>query len=299
MGTTQVDRPTRVDGYVDVEAVDRWTDEFPYPVQPDLVRAFAAATNDLDDPRHAEGTVAPPLFAVVASRLAVVAALSAAMPRGNPPRIQRLHGEHDLRLARPIVAGDLLWSRAALVGVQGRLSGVSLLFRIVTRGDDGSPVNEQDMLTYVPGLVLDAARGEERLSFRPAGDATARSPDATVELRTDPDQTFRYAPISGDLSRFHLDESYARSVGAPGIVLQGLCTMAFIARAVAAGCADRDATRLRRLGLRFSAPVRPGDTIATRLWSVGEERGVRVHALECLGPSGQQIARYGRAEVEA
>ena len=55
MGMTQMDRPTRVDEYVDVETVDRWTDEFPYPVQPDLVRAFAAATNDLDDPRHGQG----------------------------------------------------------------------------------------------------------------------------------------------------------------------------------------------------------------------------------------------------
>ena len=59
-----------------------------------------------------------------------------------------------------------------------------------------------------------------------------REPEAEVAQTYDADQTFRYAEASGDPMQIHLDEDFAKSVGLPGIIIHGLCTMAFTSVAV-------------------------------------------------------------------
>ena len=52
--------------------------------------------------------------------------------------------------------------------------------------------------------------------------------------------------------QIHLDDEFAKSVGLPGIIIHGLCTMAFTSvAAIEHGCPD-DPTRLRRLAVRFA-----------------------------------------------
>ena len=72
-----------------------------------------------------------------------------------------------------------------------------------------------------------------------AGRAWARKPPHPRSFRcaiatrcrrrqqVDTDQTFRYAEASGDPMPIHLDDEFAKSVGLPGIIIHGLCTMAF------------------------------------------------------------------------
>ncbi len=81
---------------------------------------------------------------------------------------------------------------------------------------------------------------------------------AEVTYRFDDDQTFRYAEASGDPVRIHLDDAAARAVGLPGIIIHGLCTMAFCGRAVIESVGGGDPTRLARLAVKFSRPVLPG-----------------------------------------
>ncbi len=283
--------------YIDRSALDRWTEEFPYQVQAEHIKAYAAATNDLRDPRHARGEIAPPLFAVVANRAAVVRVLELAMPRGNPPGIQRLHGEQDMFLQRPILPNTVLWSKGVLIGVHVRRSGTALVFRTATREDNGMLMNEQYMTSFVPRLVDGRNVGLEAPNFRLSDDLISADPIDRVTYRTDLDQTFRYAPASGDLSRFHLDEEYAKSVGAPGIVLHGLCTMAFIGRAVVESRCGGESTRLKRLALRFTHPVFPGEKVTTVVWAGGVSEGRSVYVFEAVSSSGHAVARYGRAEV--
>ncbi len=45
----------------------------------------------------------------------------------------------------------------------------------------------------------------------------------------------------------HLDDALAKSVGLPGIIVHGLCTMAFTSWAVVQSVAAGDSTRLKRL----------------------------------------------------
>ena len=53
--------------------------------------------------------------------------------------------------------------------------------------------------------------------------------------------------------QIHLDEEFAKSVGLPGIIIHGLCTMAFTSVAVIENLAPRIPTRLRRLAVRFAS----------------------------------------------
>ena len=120
-----------------------------------------------------------------------------------------------------------------------------------------------------------------------------RGPDAEVAQTFDPDQTFRYAEASGDPMQIHLDEEFAKAVGLPGIIIHGLCTMAFTSvAAIQHGCPD-DPTRLKRLAVRFASIALPEQTITTSIWDAGDGH----YAYETASDAGAVVIKDGLAEV--
>ena len=111
------------------------------------------------------------------------------------------------------------------------------------------------------------------------------------------DQTFRYAEASGDPNPIHVDENIARMAGLPGIIVHGLCTMAFTSKVAIDKLCGGDPNRLKRLRVRFSRPVLPGQTITTKIWADGERDGRKVFAYETFNPDGQPVIKGGVAEV--
>ncbi|MGH8999946.1 MAG: MaoC/PaaZ C-terminal domain-containing protein, partial [Acidimicrobiia bacterium] len=196
--------------------------------------AYAAATND-DHPRHANGELAPPVFAVVP----VWEAMTEAVGRITPPEVlmRVVHASQDMRFHQPLVPGDLICSRAAPLGVTVRGTGTTLLVRTESRhcgigghtrtSGDGEMVNEQYVTMFFRGASEGESGGQEPPSHKLSAATKAGGPVAEVAQPVDADQTFRYADASGDRLAIHLDEGIARSVGFPGIIVHGLCTMAF------------------------------------------------------------------------
>jgi acyl dehydratase len=90
-------------------------------------------------------------------------------------------------------------------------------------------------------------------------------------------------------------------VGLPGIIVHGLCTMAFAGRAVVEEACGGDPERLRRLAVRFSRPVLPGQEITTRLFAAiagdGDGDGVACFGFETVNAEGQAVVKDGWAEV--
>jgi acyl dehydratase len=126
-----------------------------------------------------------------------------------------------------------------------------------------------------------------------------------VLLPVDLDQTFRYAEASGDQMPIHLDDGLARSVGLPGIIVHGLCTMAFCSRAVIDRIAGGDPSRLRRLAVRFAAHLLPGDELAVDVYDAGTTpEGRRAIAFEASAADVasdapvRTVIKNGWAEVE-
>ena len=81
----------------------------------------------------------------------------------------------------------------------------------------------------------------------------------SLERQCDPYRPIYYAAASGDFNPIHIDPEVGKQAGLDGVILQGLCTMAWAAEA-AVRLFD-EPTRLKKLRVRFSRPVKPGDTI--------------------------------------
>src|SRR5437588_12400749 len=73
------------------------------------------------------------------------------------------------------------------------------------------------------------------------------------------EQIQRYAEASGDRNPIHLDETFARSAGLPGVIAHGMLTMAFANQMVTDWLGER--SLLKRLQGRFAGMVLPGDEL--------------------------------------
>ena len=110
-----------------------------------------------------------------------------------------------------------------------------------------------------------------------------RSPDAIVTLQTRKDQALFYR-LSGDRNPLHADPDLAKRVGFPVPILHGLCTYGIACRAVLKEVAAYDHKRIVGFDVRFSAPVYPGEAIATDLWVDG-----KVVSFRCRIPARENV----------
>jgi len=68
--------------------------------------------------------------------------------------------------------------------------------------------------------------------------------------------------------------------GFPRPILHGLCTYGTACRAIVSTVCKYDATKITGFDVRFSAPVFPGETIATEMWVDGPVVSFRCKAKE-------------------
>lgn len=111
------------------------------------------------------------------------------------------------------------------------------------------------------------------------------APDIIRDVPVSPRAGLIYR-LSGDLNPLHVDPEVARSKGFPRPILHGLGTFGHVCYAALAVLCDYDSGRMNRLGMRFSQPVYPGDTLRVEFWNdepgqarfraVAVERGVKV-----------------------
>ncbi len=278
-----------------LEKVGRWTDEHEFKVEADRIRAYAAATND-PVAAHVKGELAPPVFSVIPVWDAMAGAVGAVTPAEAFPFL--VHGEQDVRYHAPIEPGMVLRAKAAPVGLHVKGSGTTLVTRIETHDDAGVLVNEHHSVTFFRGVSDGDSTGEAAPEHRFPDDVRAAEPVAVATQHVDDDQTYRYADASGDHNPIHLDADFATSVGLPGIIVHGLCTMAFTSWAAIENLAGGDATRLARFAVRFSKPVLPGQEITTRFWRSDERNGAIAFAFETTNDAGDVVIKDGVAEIK-
>ncbi|WP_018654015.1 MaoC/PaaZ C-terminal domain-containing protein [Actinomadura flavalba] len=275
---------------MNTESLGVWSDPFTFDVERDRTIAYAEATND-PNPVYLDGTLAPPVFAIVPVFEGMIPPLFKVVPDSLIPFV--VHGEQDMVFHRPIVPGMKLVSRAQVTGFASKSSGTTVSLKLETRADDGDLVNEQWMVSFFRGFQAGETVGELAPAHGFPDALRDDTPFAEVTQHVDDDQTYRYAEASGDPMPIHTDDAFARSAGLPGIIAHGLCTMAFTSRAVIESAAAGDPSRLRRLAVRFSRPVLPGQDVTTRIWR--ESAGA--YAFECTSSAGDVVIKDGRAEI--
>ncbi len=277
-----------------LEKLGQWTEGPEFKVEAERTKAYAAATND-PIAAHLDGEVAPPVFAVVP----IWDTMAGAMAGVVPPEVLLLvvHGEQDMFFHRPIHPGSVLRSSAAPIGIHVKPNGTSVIVKVETRDESGELVVEQYMTSFFRGVSDGESGGDEAPGHKLTAETKAGTPVATVTQKLDADQTYRYAEASGDHMPIHLDADVAQSVGLPGIIIHGLCTMAFTSVAALTELCGSDTSRLRRLAVRFSRPVLPGQEITTTFWDAGAHDGNRVFGYETRNGDGDVVIKDGLAEV--
>ena len=190
-----------------------------------------------------------------------------------------LHGEQKLTLHRTLPPqGELIAdSRVTAAYDKGPGKGAVILTETRVRlASDGQPLFTQQSTTFARG---DGGYGG------PAGSGPAphpipeRKPDRTVTLETRKDQALLYR-LNGDRNPLHADPALARRVGFLVPILHGLCTYGTACRAILGSVAGYDHTRITGFDVRFSAPVYPGESIATDLWVDGKTVSFRCRVPE-------------------
>lgn len=258
-------------------------------VTADAIRKYARATNDGNPAVNGEKPVAPPAFPCVMG----IDQLNQVMydPELGVDMTMLVHAEQEHRLHAPIRAGDVLEVSTVLESVD--LADTGHTFTVAT-----SLINQDSQV---------AAEARSTMFIRRTG--TAKAAPAVVEpgetLFEAPeevaeDQPVRYADASGDHNPIHLDAAVAKKSGFPGVILHGMCTMAFASKALVDNLAGGDPTRIKLVRVQFSRPVFPGQTLVTKAWKLDDEPvrdGVSAYGFETVNSRGSAVLKAGRVEI--
>ncbi len=240
--------------------------------------AYARAAEDVN-PRYEEGAgqVAPPLFVVVPMMPVLMETLWD--PDLEIDMLRLVHGEQEVEWVRPIEPGDVLSVRGVFTGLEDRSSGQVLEITHELRAGE-------EVVARLRGSMFVRGSGGGK-GARPGREERGR---ASFEVRqvVGFDQTRRYAQASGDHNPIHLDPEVAQAAGLPGVILHGLCTMAFASRVVVDRLCGGDPRGLEAMGVRFRRPVLLGDELTVRVWVDDEEVGGRV-SLEVARQDGEVV----------
>jgi acyl dehydratase len=260
-----------------------------YDVTAEAIEKYARATNDLNE-RYIGGDdiVASPVFPVVP---AFQAFMGASMDPELQADVMRLvHGMEEHVLLKPIHPGDTLTINSVLESIEQKDSGETFTVKGTQTNQDGEVVAE------VRGTMFIRGSGGGK---KPGGATEEPQRDVVYEETTkvDEDQTHRYAEASGDHNPIHLDDNVAKMAGLPGIINHGMCTMAIATKGAVDGLAGGDPTRVKRVAVRFSKPVLPGQELTTRFWKEGPSGDVTTYGFETYNPDGQAVIKNGQVDV--
>lgn len=104
-----------------------------------------------------------------------------------------------------------------------------------------------------------------------------------------------YAAASGDFNPIHIDPEVGRLAGQPGAILQGMCTMAWLADACLRYFDDPG--RIRTLRTRFSRPVNVGDTVTFEGRCVAVEGPLVRLEVSARNQKGEEVLKGALAEA--
>ena len=190
-----------------------------------------------------------------------------------------LHGEQKLTLHRTLPPQGELIADSRVVEAFDKGAGKGAVIYTETNvrlASDSQPLFTQRSTTFARG---DGGFGGPSGSGPAPHAIPERKPDQTVTLETRKDQALLYR-LNGDRNPLHADPALAKRVGFPVPILHGLCTYGTACRAILKSIAGYDHKRIVGFDVRFSAPVYPGESIATDLWVDGKAVSFRCRVPE-------------------
>ncbi|MFT3972109.1 MAG: MaoC/PaaZ C-terminal domain-containing protein [Amaricoccus sp.] len=182
-----------------------------------------------------------------------------------------LHADQAIEITGTIPAEGEVESRTRITEVIDKGEGKAALILAETElSAEGAVFARLNRTTFIRG------GGGFGGPSAPANPAPVRPapegpPDYVVDLDTGGEQALLYR-LNGDLNPLHSDPELARKLGFERPILHGLCTMGVVCHALLRALGDYRADAMRKVSLRFSKPVSPGETIRTEIWNDGAFR---------------------------
>ncbi len=206
--------------------------------------------------------------------------------------VRLLHGEQAYEIHRPFQPGKTYIGTFQVTDVvdKGEGKGALVLMRKTLR-EAGSekPVSTVTSTYFLRG---DGGCGGTSTAAPAPHVLPERAPDGTCVLATLPQAALIYR-LSGDYNPIHADPEMARKAGFERPILHGLCSLGVATRAIVQAVCDDQADRLKSFRVRFSAPVYPGETMATDYWVDGPVVSFRSRVPE----REVVVLNNGRAEI--
>jgi NAD(P)-dependent dehydrogenase (short-subunit alcohol dehydrogenase family)/acyl dehydratase len=259
------------------------------------IEAYAAATGDMNE-KSALGIAAPAAYGFAVAFESVTSSIAQLIHTDARARI--VHGAHDVYLRRAIVPGMVLSTTAQPWRFKVQGSAGRLYLRLVSTDPSGEVIIEQFSEFAIQGVTDLAGAGADVPPFRLDDSVTSASPIGTRVTKVALDQPLLYADASGDRSAIHLDGEIARAAGLPGVILQGMCTLAMSAAAATEMVGRGDPTAIARLAARFSAISLPDSDIETSVFNIpGESLPGRTQYGLVASSGGQLVLKHGVIEV--
>ena len=251
--------------------VEHWVDER-------WLMAYAASLADLN-PAYmntpAGKVIAHPVFPVCLEWQPILNTrkLAAADTLTEEESGRGVHAAHDLHIFRPIRAGEMLTTKATMIGIEAIKPGGAYTMRLDTFDAQQQLVCTTYQLSIYRGVaVIDGRTGNE-------GDAE-RPPEAPVSLPIEQAQNFdihipgslahTYTECARIWNPIHTDRKVALAAGLPDIILHGTATLALAVTRIIDERLSGDPTRVKRIGGRFAAMVLMPSTIQLQLSASGD-----------------------------
>lgn len=178
-----------------------------------------------------------------------------------------VHGEQHLEVIRPLPVMATLRCRNHVVGVvdRGEKKGAAVTVARELRDDADGVVIARQMSV----LIARGDGGFGGMATTSAAPKLAPPPERDADLCFEwsvPPQLALVYRLSGDLNPLHADLDAARRAGFDRPILHGLASFGIAGFAAIVTVCGGNPDRLREIGVRFSSPVFPGETLAFEFW---------------------------------
>ncbi len=182
--------------------------------------------------------------------------------------VKLVHAEQYFHLAAPLPAEGELVGRYRVTGVvdKGIASGALVYFEKSLHRVDGTLVGTVESSYFLRG---DGGCGHWGQPGRELPAIPATPPTGCIDMPSLPIAALIYR-LSGDYNPLHADPVIAKKAGFDRPILHGLCTYGIACQSLIRALCPDDASRLTRMGARFTKPVYPGETIRTEYWTTGD-----------------------------
>ena len=254
------------------DGVEHWVDER-------WLMAYAASLADLNPvymDTSAGKVIAHPVFPVCLEWPPILNTrkLAAADTLTEEESGRGVHAAHDLHIFRPIRAGEMLTTKATMIGIEAIRPGGAYTMRLNTFDTQQQLVCTTYQLSIYRGVaVIDGRTGNEGDGERPpeAPDSLPIEQAQNFDIHIPGSLAHTYTECARIWNPIHTDRRVALAAGLPDIILHGTATLALAVTRIIDQRLGGDPTRVKRIGGRFAAMVLMPSTIQLQLSASGDD----------------------------